>query len=107
MTEQEIDEQITDFVAHRAEIKKPMSPVAIKRLRERALRMNAKGVDLLEAFDKAITSGWQSIYEPKVEATYRPASHSEYKGPDYGERTNPETARANVTQLKDLVRRRA
>lgn len=107
MTEQEIDDQIRDFAEHRAELKKPMTPIAIKRLKQRAMRMNERGADLLEAFDKAITSGWQSIYEPKVEASHKPASHSEYKGPDYGDRTNPETARANVTQLKDLVRKRA
>lgn len=105
MTEAEIDEQIRDFVEHRAEIKKPMTPVAVKRLRQRAMRMNARGIDLMEAFDKAITSGWQSIYEPKQDVQAgRPASHSEYKGPDYGERTEPEKARGNIAQLRSMVR---
>jgi len=84
-----------------------MSPVAMKRLRQRALRMNAKGVDLVEAFDKAITSGWQSIYEPKVEASHKPASFQEYKGPDYGERTAPEAARSNLANIRQMVRKGA
>lgn len=106
MTEQEIDEQIADFVTHRAEIKRPMTETAIKRLKQRAMRMNARGIDLMEAFDKAITSGWQSIYEPQeTKKEMKPASFKAYEGPDYGERTEPEKARANVAQLRSMVRK--
>ena len=99
MTEPEIDEQVQDFVTHRAEIKKPMTPVAVKRLKQRAMRMNARGVDVVEAFDKAITSGWQSIYEPK--ADHR--RHAEYV-PDTSPAWNRETGRAAVRDALRLVK---
>jgi hypothetical protein len=105
MTEQEIDEQIQDFVEHRASIKRPMSEVAIKRLKQRAMRMNARGIDLLEAFDKAITSGWQSIYEPQeAKKESKPASFRPYTGPNYGERSTPEAARNAVQAALRVVR---
>ena len=78
MTDEELEDQVQAFAEHRAQLKppSPMTPRAIEQLKKRALRFRAKGVDLYEAFDKAMTSGWLSIYEPKEEK--RPAAHAEY-----------------------------
>jgi hypothetical protein len=105
MTDAELEEQVQDFAAHREEMKTPMTAIAIKQLRNRALRMRAQGVDLYEAFDKAISSGWLSIYPPKKEEQARPASHARTTLPDYGPRSAPETARDAVQNALRLVKR--
>ena len=105
MTDAELDEQVQDFAAHRAEMKNPMTAIAIKQLRNRAIRLRAQGVDLYEAFDKAIAAGWLSIYPPKKEEASRPASHARTTLPDYGQRSAPETARSAVQNALKLVRR--
>lgn len=95
MTDEELEEQVNDFAMHRAELKKPMTAIAIKQLRNRAIRMRAKGVNVQEAFDKAIACGWLSIYEPKEEAQHRPASHAPYV-PDTAPTWNKEAGKAAV-----------
>lgn len=105
MTDEELEQQLQDFAEHRQFIKKPMSPIAIKQLKSRAIRMRAAGVDIREAFDRAILNGWQSIYPPSDMKTNKPAAHSTAPLPDYGTRTEPTEARNNIANIRQLVRR--
>ena len=101
-TVEEIEEWIETFVKQRELLKRPMTPIAITCLRNKARRMEAAGVDVAEAFEKAIVSGWLSIYEPQK--TTRPLSHTQTKLPDYGNTSNRETAIANITEARSRLR---
>lgn len=103
MTDEELEEQVNDFAAHRAEMKKPMTAIAVKQLRNRALRMRARGVNVQEAFDKAVAAGWLSIYEPKEEAKHRPSSHAEYV-PDTAPTWNKDKGKAAVSDALRVLR---
>jgi hypothetical protein len=66
-----------------------------------------RGFDPNESLMTSIMNGWQGLFEiEKKEVTGKPASHRITTLPDYGERTNPETARANVHQLIQKARGR-
>lgn len=105
MTDEELEQQVQDFAEHRKELGQPMTQIAIKQLRTRAARMRAAGIDLYEAFDKAIAAGWLSIYPPKPEhKENRPASHAHKPLPDYGQRSDPTKAREAVQGALKLVR---
>lgn len=104
MTDEELEEQVQDFAAHRAEMKKPMTVIAVKQLRNRALRMRARGINVQEAFDKAIAAGWLSIYEPKEQKESRPACHADYV-PDTSPTWNREKGREAVKAALTLVKR--
>lgn len=103
MTPAELSQQIDDFREHRESLKRPMSAIAIKRLEARAQRMNAKGVDMLEAFDKAILAGWQSIYEPKTDGIAKPQSHKEAILPNW-QAGDKQLAHTNIAQLRRIVK---
>lgn len=102
-----LDEELfQDFIEHRKYIKKPMSPVAEKRMRKRLERLEDEGYLITQMVEKAITNGWQDVW-PKEEdkRKIRPVSHSDRPLPDYGERTEPTQAREQISNIRQLVRR--
>jgi hypothetical protein len=54
---------LTDFIEHRKDIKKPMSERAISMLERKLARLEQEGhsIDLL--IENAIIGGWQTVYE--------------------------------------------
>ncbi|MGP1581042.1 MAG: helix-turn-helix domain-containing protein [Wolinella sp.] len=54
-----------DFITYRAEIKKPLKSVGKSRMIHRLLALEAKGININEALEATIRSGWQDVYEPK------------------------------------------
>lgn len=54
-----------DFIAYRAEIKKPLRSVGMARMINRLFALEAKGININEALEATIRSGWQDVYEPK------------------------------------------
>lgn len=99
------EELFQDFIEHRKYIKKPMSPVAEKRMRAKLDRLEAEGYAVVELIDRAITNGWQDVWPKETDKKHRPAAHSDKPLPDYGERTEPEAARSNIANIRQLVRR--
>ena len=61
-----------DFVQHRKDKKKPLSPVAEKRMLSRLSRFEEQGQDINNLLEKAIIRGWLDIYPEKLE---RPMAH--------------------------------
>lgn len=55
------------FIAHRKAIKKPMTPEAEELMAKKIAKLHAKGIDVAEAIETSIRSGWSDIYEPKPE----------------------------------------
>lgn len=98
------DDLWDDFCAHRSEIKKPMSELAKKRMRNRIERYAAQGHDITEMLERSISCGWQDIYPPDKGPTRTPGRGATAL-PDYGERSAPETARTAVRQAMRLVKR--
>jgi hypothetical protein len=103
MTDLELEQQVQDFAEHRAETGKPMSSIAVKHLRTRALRLRAAGVNLQESFDRAILNGWLSIYEPKEDQVKKPQSHKEAILPNW-QAGSKELAHSNIAQLRRIVK---
>lgn len=53
------------FIAHRAEIKKPLKAVGKSRMIHRLLDLEAQGIDINEAIETSIRNGWQDVFAPK------------------------------------------
>ena len=56
----------TDFVAHRAGMKKPLTALAAAKNLNTLRDADAQGFCPIAMCDKAIASGWQGIYQPKT-----------------------------------------
>jgi hypothetical protein len=58
-----IDEtQFQDFVENRKDIKKPMTALAIKKLRTKLERLEAQGYCPNQIIERSIINGWQDVY---------------------------------------------
>jgi hypothetical protein len=58
-----IDETLfQDFVGNRSEIKKPMTPRAVKMLRNKLNRLESEGQDANKLMERSIINGWQDVY---------------------------------------------
>lgn len=55
-------ELFEDFVSSRRENKKPMTPIAIKRLVRKLERLQAEGHCPNKLLEKSIIPGWQDVY---------------------------------------------
>jgi hypothetical protein len=97
-------EDWADFVEHRKDIRKPMTDRAERRMLKQLCALHTAGHDVTALIDRAIRNGWQDVRIYDGEAIRRPSAHRITTLPDYGERTNPETARANVHQLIQKAR---
>ena len=66
-----IDEQLfQDYIANRAELKKPMTPTAVKRLRSKLLRLEAEGHCPNKLLDRSIINGWQDVWPDQSTLIY-------------------------------------
>jgi hypothetical protein len=63
------DEQWNDWVQHRNEIKKPLTPLAVKQLTTKLTQFYKQGYDCNDLISTSITNGWQGIFEPKLQKT--------------------------------------
>lgn len=54
-----------DWVQYRKEIKKPLTPTAVKRQFKKLLEFKSKGYDLVKIVDTSISRHWQDFFEPK------------------------------------------
>ena len=96
-----------EFVGHREDIKKPMSERAQKMALKKLELIRDRGFDANESLMTSVMNGWQGLFEiERKEVAHKPASHKQTALPDYGQRTEPETARNNVSQLMAKVRGR-
>lgn len=64
-------EMWTDFVQHRKDIKKPLSPVAEKRMLVRISRFEEQGQNVNAMLERSIVNGWQDIYPEKLESKHQ------------------------------------
>ena len=51
-----------DFIGNRQDLKKPMSPRAIKMLSNKLLRLEAQGYDTDLLIERSVINGWQDVY---------------------------------------------
>jgi hypothetical protein len=58
-----------DFIAMRKKIGKPMTDRAMKIIISKLEKMKDKGISTSVALQNSIVSGWQDVYEPKVQQT--------------------------------------
>jgi len=58
-----------DFIAMRKKIGKPMTDRAMKIIISKLEKMKDKGISTSMALQNSIVSGWQDVYEPKVQQT--------------------------------------
>lgn len=74
-----------EFVQHRKDIKKPMSELACTKLINQLTKDHAKGLDVIEAINESIVSGWAGVF-PKTQKGQRsnPAPEN-FSQKDYGE----------------------
>jgi hypothetical protein len=56
-----------DFIAMRKKIGKPMTDRAMKIIISKLEKMKDKGISTSTALQNSIVSGWQDVYEPKVQ----------------------------------------
>lgn len=73
------DEQWNDWVQHRNEIKKPLTPLAVKQLTTKLTQFYKQGYDCNDLISTSITNGWQGIFEPKLQKTAVPKSFAQIR----------------------------
>jgi ribosomal protein L37AE/L43A len=68
-----------DFMAYRAtEIRKPLSPIGLKRMLSVLTRLHADGYDCNALLDKAMAEGWRGVWAcEECKRKVRPASHGD------------------------------
>ena len=54
-----------DFVEHRKQMRKPMTPNAKRLLIQKLGMFHAKGIDVAAALNASTTNGWTGVFEPK------------------------------------------
>lgn len=100
-----LDEELfQDFIEHRKYLKKPMSPVAEKRMKMKLERWLEEGYDVTAMVERSITNGWQDVYAKEDDKKRRPASHKQGVTPTLGHTADREAARANVVELMRKVK---
>jgi hypothetical protein len=57
---------ITDFIEHRKEIKKPLTQRAERMLIRKLERLQQQGHDVELLLENAIIGGWQTVYESEA-----------------------------------------
>ncbi|MBU6956110.1 hypothetical protein, partial [Hahella sp. HN01] len=54
-----------EFIRHRREIRKPLTPLALSKLIGKLETFRAQGHDVQSILDESIANGWQGVFEPK------------------------------------------
>lgn len=94
-------EMWTDFVQHRKDIKKPLSPVAEKRMLSRLSRFLEQGLNVNAMLERSIVNGWQDVYPEKQDP--KPQSHKMGEIPETPE-IDREAAKAAVREAMGKLR---
>lgn len=94
-------EMWTDFVQHRKDIKKPLSPVAEKRMLSKLSRFMEQGLNVNAMLERSIVNGWQDVYPEKQDP--KPQSHKMGEIPETPE-IDREAARAAVKEAMGKLR---
>lgn len=68
----EFREAYKDWYNYRKEIKKPLTPTAVKKQLKQLSEFNKEGYNVIEIIDTAITSHWQGLYKPKTKPVSTP-----------------------------------
>ena len=58
-------ETLSDFIKHRAELKKPLTKTALPRLIKKLESFKASGINPNDCLEESITNGWQGVF-PKT-----------------------------------------
>lgn len=58
-------EKLSQFIAHRKALKKPMTPHAVELFIKKLDKMTDEGLDVAQLIDTAIERGWLTVYPPK------------------------------------------
>lgn len=90
-----------DFVAHRKEIKKPLTDTAKRRMLMKLYRMKEAGENISAVIEQSIVNGWQDAWPAKQQYT-KPQAHQDYKPepePEYDE----EKAKENLERLQSEI----
>ena len=73
-----------DWILFRKEIKKPLTPTAIKIQFNKLIKFKAKSHDIIQIINTSIERRWQGLFEPtKIDLSYRNNGHKETLLDDY------------------------
>lgn len=90
-----------DFVQNRKDLKKPLSPVAEKRMLGKISRFLEQGMNVNAMLERSILHGWLDIYPEKQDP--KPQSHKIGEIPETPE-IDREAARAAVKEAMGKLR---
>ena len=60
-------ELFANFIQHRKEIKKPLTPNAKNLIIKKLSDFNSRGLDANKALENSIINGWQGVFEPRAD----------------------------------------
>ena len=60
-------ELFANFIQHRKEIKKPLTPHAKNLIIKKLSDFNSRGLDANKALENSIINGWQGVFEPRAD----------------------------------------
>ena len=74
-----------EFIQHRKDIKKPMSELACTKLINQLTKDQAKGLDVIDAMNEAIVSGWSGVFPKPAKGSRSTPAPENFSSTDYGE----------------------
>lgn len=74
-----------EFIQHRKDIKKPMSGLACTKLINQLTKDQSKGLDIIDAMNESIVSGWAGVFPKPTKSNRSAPSPENFSQTDYGE----------------------
>ncbi len=73
-----------EFIQHRKDIKKPMSELACTKLINQLTKDKAKGLDVIDAMNESIVSGWSGVFPKPTKGSRSAPAPENFSQTDYG-----------------------
>ncbi len=98
---EEVKEGIKEFINYRKNMKKQVTPLALRKIVDKFKKWNYEDVEIIECLSNSIINGWIGIFELKRNKT-KQGQNIKYKFTDYNQRSD-----INFDEIeKSLMKRR-